>query len=322
MKGSRKTGNRMHAVLFVALALALLPAVSFAQPSTSLYPAELPPETAVRAVLAQLPELLAARAGIDYSAAEQRRLQSGPYEWSVRGEAAQRRTRLDGNFRDYEVSIDRPLRLFGKSGKDSELGQQTMVLADAAYTDTWHEASRTLLASWFELLREERTALRISEQVALSGQFLDGMQKRVRAGDTPKMELLLAQTEHQRLIAVQQQAEQRAALARIALEQKYPGLPLPSISASTTPPLPDIPSDEESIDWVARIVADNHELEQAQAQVRHKQLQAERSALERMPDPTVALRYTNERGGEDRIVGVGVSIPLPGEARRADYAGA
>ncbi|MCL2877139.1 MAG: TolC family protein, partial [Betaproteobacteria bacterium] len=49
---------------------------------------------------------------------------------------------------------------------------------------------------------------------------------------------------------------------------------------------------------------------------------AERSALERMPDPTVALRYANERSGEDRIFGVGISIPLPGEARRAGYAGA
>ena len=300
---------------FSAMATVAVPAVPMFP-----YPAELPPEAAVREALAQLPELLAARANIDYSAAERRRLQSGQYEWNVRFDPAQRRTRQDGNFRDYEVSVDRPVRWFGKSGKDGELGQQAMALADATYADTWYEAGRALLAAWFALLREERIALRVSEQVALSGQFLDGMQKRVRAGDTPKMEQLLAQTEHQRLIAAQQQAEQRAKLARIVLEQKYPGLLMPLISASAMPPLPDIPS--ENIDWAAHIVAGNHELEQAQVQVRQKQLLAERSALERMPDPTVALRYTNERSGEDRIFGVGISIPLPGEARRAGYAGA
>lgn len=324
MKGSKMTANIACAALFAALAL--MPVAPYAQmASPTHYPTVLPPEEAVRDALARLPELQAARANIDFSASEQQRLQSGPYEWSVRGETAQRRTRMDGNFHDYEISVDRPVRWFGKARKDQELGQQTITLSEAAYADAWHEASRALIAAWFELLREERVAARVSEQVLLSERLLEVMQKRVRAGDTPKMELLLAQTEHERLIAVQQQATQRAELARIALEQKYPGLPLPSPSpatASAPPPLPDIPGNLEQTDWVARIVAENHELEQAQAQTRQKQLLAERSALERTPDPTVALRYTSERGGEDRIVGVAVSIPLPGEARRASHAGA
>jgi outer membrane protein TolC len=302
-------------------ALAFISTVSFAQ--TPAYPGELPPETAVLEALARLPELQAARASIDYSAAEQKRLQSGPYEWNLRLDPARRKTRNDGNFNDVEVSVDRPVRWFGKAGKDRALGQQTTTLAEAAYDDAWHEAGRALLAAWFELLREERTVLRVSEQVALSEQLLDGMQKRVRAGDTPKMELLLAQTENQRLIAVQQQAAQRAKLARIALEHKYPGLPLPpSMTATAAPPLPDISEDMENADWVARIINGNHELDQAEAQTRQKQLMAERSALERTPDPTIALRYTSERSGEDRIVGVAVSIPLPGEARRAGHTGA
>ncbi|MDR2207556.1 MAG: TolC family protein [Azoarcus sp.] len=335
--GERAGGFRrgLFATLFAALASAfaaaqtpspdspLAAAAPSAASASSRYPAELPPEAVVRSTLAQLPELQAARANIDYSTAERRRLQSGPYEWNLNFDPARRRTRNDGNFNDYEVSVNRPVRWFGKAGKDQELGQQAMSLAEAAYADVWHEAGRALLAAWFELLREERAVLRISEQVTLSEQLLDGMQKRVRAGDTPKMELMLAQTENQRLIAVQQQAAQRAKLARIALEQKYPGLSLPPpITASEAPPLPDIPEGLENADWVARIISGNHELEQAQAQTRQKELLAERSALERTPDPTIGLRYTNERNGEDRIVGVAVSIPLPGEARRAGHAGA
>ncbi|MCL2829197.1 MAG: TolC family protein [Betaproteobacteria bacterium] len=285
------------------------------------YPAELPPEAAARAALAQLPELQAARAGMDFSAAERQRLQSGPYEWSLRGETSQRRTRIDGNFHEYEISIDRPVRWFGKAEKDEELGQQTMTLAGADYAHAWYEAGRALINAWFELLREERAALLVAEQAALGERLLEAMQKRVRAGESPKMELLLAQTEYQRLIAVQQQAAQRAALARIALEQKYPGLPLPPDASHAL--LPEILGEAvEHADWVARIVAGSHELGQAQAHTRQKQLLAERSALERKPDPTIGVRYTSERSGEERIVGLAVSIPLPGEARSAAYAGA
>ncbi len=302
-------------------------------PTRFTYPAALPPEAAVRRVLEALPELQTARAGINVSIAERQRLESGPYEWSVRGEAARRRVRYEKNFQDYEVSVDRPLRWFGKAAKDEALGKQAVVLSNAFYADTWHEAGRALLAAWFGLLREERVAWRMNEQVALSGKLLEGMQKRVRAGDVPKMELMLAQTEHQRLIVVQQQAAQRAQLARIALERKYPGLPLPGAAelssgpAALSPlsplsPHSPIPAHVERTDWGERIAAANHEHEQATMQVEQKKLLVERSSLERMPDPTVGVRYTSERDGEDKIVGLSVSIPLPGEARRAGHAGA
>ncbi|MCL1962414.1 MAG: TolC family protein [Desulfovibrionaceae bacterium] len=322
--------NRLHVRRLAALVLmaaccaqaaAAEVAGGFAASSAFGYPAELPPQALVRQALERLPELEAARAGIRWSAAERQRLESGPHEWSLRGETAQRRTRGEGHFRDHEITIERPLRWFGKAGKDGQIGQQTVALAEAAHADVWHEAGRALLAAWFAWLREERAAGRIAAQAALSQQWLDGMAKRVRAGESPKMQWLLAQTEHERLLAVLQQAAQRAELARIALEQKYPGLPLPAHPADA--PLPEVPAaGAQQGDWVARITAGNHEVEQAAAQTRQKQLQAERSALDRKPDPTLALRYTTERSGADRMIGVAVSIPLPGQARSAAYAGA
>ena len=323
--------HRFRATLLAAM-LALTTVAASAQPAadapasvpsatTFRYPAELPPETAVHEALARLPELQAARAGLDHSAAERRRLQSGPYEWSLRGETARRRTHGEGHSQDYEIAVERPLRWFGKAAKDEELGQQTVTLAQAAHADAWHEASRALLAAWFELLREQHAALRTTGQVELNQQLLDRVERRVRAGESPRMELLLAQTEHERLIAARQQAEQRAALARIALQQTYPGLPLPD--AAPDAPLPELADDGAgAADWAARILADNHELQQAQAQTREKQLQAERSALDRAPDPTLSLRYTSERDSGERMLGVGVSIPLPGPARGAAHAGA
>ena len=284
------------------------------------YPAALPPESAVRSALARLPELQAARAGIDFSAAERQRLQSGEYEWMLSGETARRRVRGEANSRDWEIAAERPLRWFGKAKKDAELGQHAMTLAAADYANAWREAGRELLAAWFELLREERAALRVAEQVAVGERLLDSIQKRERAGELPKMELLLAQTEHEHLIAEQQQAVQRAMLARAALEHKYPGLPLPPTVSDT--PLPEIHDSMEQVDWVERIVAESRELKQAQARTQEKRLLAERIALERQSDPSISLRYTSEQNNETRIVGVGISIPLPGKARSAAHAGA
>ena len=55
----------------------------------------------------------------------------------------------------------------------------------------------------------------------------------------------------------------------------------------------------------------------AQGETRLAQLAAGRSSRERIPDPVVGLHISSERGGEDRIVGAYVSIPLPGGGRRA-----
>ena len=46
-----------------------------------------------------------------------------------------------------------------------------------------------------------------------------------------------------------------------------------------------------------------------------EKLIADRVILERRPDPVVGVRMAQERGGDERIVGVSVSMPLPGQYR-------
>ncbi len=66
----------------------------------------------------------------------------------------------------------------------------------------------------------------------------------------------------------------------------------------------------------------NHELGVAQAQHRVQQLLAQRSHADRVPDPTVGLRYANEIGGNEKVTGVYVTVPLSFGQRSAIAEGA
>ena len=55
---------------------------------------------------------------------------------------------------------------------------------------------------------------------------------------------------------------------------------------------------------------DNHELGMVQSESRVQQLLAKRLSADRVPDPTIGLRYSSEKEGEEKIAGVYVSIPL------------
>lgn len=62
--------------------------------------------------------------------------------------------------------------------------------------------------------------------------------------------------------------------------------------------------------WQALVLDDNHELGMVQSETRIRQLLAQRSRAERIPDPTVGLRYSSEKEGEEKVAGVYVAVPL------------
>jgi hypothetical protein len=66
------------------------------------------------------------------------------------------------------------------------------------------------------------------------------------------------------------------------------------------------------------VLADNHELELAEAQAQHAELLARRAGLERQADPVLGLRASRERGGQEQVLGAYVSLPWGGAGRRAD----
>ncbi len=280
------------------------------------YPASLPPQEMVRNTLEQLPQVKAARNGIDLEEANAGRLRAGPYEWTVKG-GVQRRTETVSStrYRENELAMERPMRWFGKGDKDRVLGEQRVKTAGFALADTWHEAGRAFLRNWFDAMREARTAARLQEQADLLKQQSDIVRKRVKAGDAPRVELMLTETEYDRASAAQRQAEQRAARMLSALQSQYPGMQL-----RVPQPLPEpAPLAGGAGEWKQRILADNHEIELARSMADQEKLNAERLALDRVPDPTFGVRMAQERDRQEKIVGVTFSIPLSGSLRRSQH---
>jgi outer membrane protein TolC len=276
------------------------------------YPAALPPPALVRDVLARQPRVAAARAGISAEQANSRRLAAGTYEWSVRA-TAQRRNEASGpHYHESEIAVERPLRWMSKAGKDVELGDHGVRLSEARLGDAWHESARGLHKSWFDWLREARAALRLQQYAQVLDQQLAIVRKRVQAGDAPRMETMLAETERNRAYAAYLQAAQRRDVLAAGLRGRYPGLE-PHMPEALPAPRP-LAGDEQA--WRLKILEDNHEIELAEAEARIDRLSAERAALDRLPDPTVGMHYAQERDRQERIFGVSVSIPIPGAARR------
>lgn len=274
----------------------------------------LPPRQTVQQTLENLPALRTARLQQDMAAASRQKLESGSYEWVLRTGQTRRTEATGQSLKDQEIALERPVRWFGKAGKDAAIGEKQVSLAQLAYADTWHEAGRTLLSDWFDTLRASVYRQKLEEQLELSRQLRQLTEKRVRAGDAAQIELVQADTELQRLAAQWQQAQMREEQQMQLFSASYPGLqPVP------LQPLPaPLPAGLSQNAWIDLIMDDNHELELAEEEAALSRMQASRIASDAMPDPTIGIRASRERDGQERLLGISISIPLSGSGRTAD----
>lgn len=298
-----------------ALALLLWTAGAQAAPGV---PSALPPEAEVRRVLASLPALRQGVLNTQLAGAERDKLAAGPYEWTVRAGASRRTAPGAQRYLEQEVALERPLRWFGKASLDQALGEQGLAVARALHGDAWHEAGRALLRDWFDALRDLAGVARLEEQLAVTQRLQSIAARRVQAGDGAALDLLQAETEQRRVLALLQQARQRSEQSLTLLAISYPGLPRPQ---ADTLPLPQAGSEDAS-SWAERIVHDNHELQLTKAEADLYAMRASRLASDAMPDPTLSLRAARERDGQERVFGVSLSFPLPGAGRAADRSAA
>ena len=301
---------------------------------------DLPPLTQVESALNQHLAVLNATSELRMEHANQRKWNSGNYEFNLRAGTGQRNIADTGqNLKEWDVALERPLRLFSKVGIDEDIGAASVTRAEYALGDAHHEAGRTLLHLWFAWQREQAQVNLWQQQVDILKQQVQMTEKRVKAGDAPRLELNQAQAAVAQAGVSLHQAQLRAQLAGNDLTQQFPAIQLPeklpfaSDTLLTEPadcgrrqgdgiPAPDacahrvIPSatpqavEHDLAFWKSRALEDNHELGMVQAQSRVQQLLAQRSRADQLPDPTVGVHYSSESGGNEKVAGVYVSVPL------------
>lgn len=273
---------------------------------------DLPPAALAEAAIRSHPAVAAAHAGRAAGQAARDQLDAGPHEFSVRVGSTQRReVGLDRRMHEQELGLERSLRLPGKAAKDSEIGNAIVGRNDSLYGEAVHETGRLLLKAWFDLLRERTAVEEWRGQMEILRQQSAIAAKRVAAGDAARIEELLTAAQQTQAEAQLAQAESRVRLASSVLNQHFPSLPIPARIGAVKPEPPAGPMEE----WVERILANSHELQAARMASKVHQLQAQRADADRLPDPTLGFRWASERDGQERIVGLTLSIPLPGGAR-------
>ena len=301
----------MRGTPYIAIAL-LIFAVS-AQATENSYP-DLPPHEQVDAAISNHITVLNAETGIKIEQVNQRKWESGNYEFNLRAGSARRevmnsnisKERDSTKLKEWDVALERPLRLINKVIIDYDIGAEVVTRANLALGDARHEAGRTLLHLWFNWQREQAQVSQWQQQVENLLQQVQTTEKRLLAGDAPRMELSQAKAAVAQATVSLQQAKMRAELAGNELARQFPLISLPQKLTSSKPqPIP------ENFDyWKQTILNDNHELELVRSERRIQQKLAQRSRADRLPDPTVGVRYSNEMGGNEKVTGIYLSIPL------------
>lgn len=273
-------------------------------------PPGLMPTDIARPLLEQDPGVAAAQAGLDVAMQEADILDKSPYEWTTRATGQQRRLDSGPRYNEWNLGIERTLRLPGKAAADRNIGKATVEESQARYGEALHEAARELMALWVDSLAVERARELAGSSLQSTQASLDAVEKRVRAGDASKLDLSIARAELAEQRRLDNDAKTQAAAAWSRLSTRFPGVKRQVLAL----PAP-LQIGEDAAFWRERILAQSDELKVVRAQMRMAQAHAERARADKTPDPTLGVYTASEAGGTERIGGIMISIPIPGGAR-------
>lgn len=286
-----------------------------AQPLPAL-PGLLPTQVA-QPLLLQDAMVAAARAESAAAREDARIAQASPYEFAVRANAQKRRVDEGPLYKEWNIGVERAVRLPAKRQADRRIGEAFATESEALYGEAVHEAARALLALWLDWAQAEQARTLVAANLAAAQENMDVVEKRVKAGDAARLEASLARAElaEQERAAIEAQAAAAVAWAR--LHGRFPGLVRDHAALPEPRPLA-----QPLAFWRERILEQSDELKLALAARDKAAGQAERARAERVPDPTVGIYSASEFGGKERFSGVMLSMPIPGarRSRTADKA--
>jgi outer membrane protein TolC len=279
----------------------------------------LPSELAVKDALLSSPLMQAARSTKEAGTARAKGIDSGAAEFTLRSTSQHRRDVAAGTkLHESMVSIERPLRFWGKRGIDADLATQTQAFADIEYADAMHEGARELMRFWFAYLRalaDQKNAVTTFELAAKMQRLT---QVQLKHGEISQLDSELANAEFERITAAKSVAEAQLESSTSAFTRRYAGMVLPGqlpvvfrVDASASLPVltePMVVMRQEFLDK-------NHELNMMRVDAQRLRLVADRASRDRLPDPTIGVFSGRERAGAETISGVMFSMPFPGASR-------
>ena len=300
-------------LIAVALTAAAVPAL--AAPGADAVPASVQPGAAYS--LQALREM--ARATHPSVAAAEAYVEAGRAQVTTAGAypnpeveflAGRSRARMPGVVAGSAQSMALTQRIDNPWQRDARLGAARFGLEarEAERRGLQNDLLARLDQRFFDMLRRQAELRASQEDLGIAEQIRSKVAVRVNSGESPRFELIKADTELLNAQKAAESASLRIAQARAALRSVVgPTLPADfQVDGSLTrsPVVP--PLDELRADVLAR----NPELLRSQAEVRRAERQLELERLRRQPE--VALKVADERDRElrDTRLGVVVSVPI------------
>jgi outer membrane protein, heavy metal efflux system len=279
----------------------------------------LPAEAAVKDALLSSPLMQAARSKKEAGTARAQGIESGAAEFTLRSTSQRRRETATGTqLHESMVTIERPLRFWGKRGMDADLATQTQAFADIEYADAMHEGARELMRFWFAYLRALADQKNAVTTYDLAAKMQRLTQVQLKHGEISQLDAELANAEFERITAARSVADAQLASSASAFTRRYAGMALPThmpaglrLDASI-----QLPALTETMTVMRQEFLDkNHELNMMRVDAQRLRLAADRASRDRLPDPTVGVFSGRERAGAETISGVMFSMPFPSASR-------
>lgn len=305
----KRTDRLMIGAAFLAAALLpFAPLTAFAEQRPT--PPDLPPTELARESIDQDPAVVEARRALVAAGHGSAALRAGSNEWTTKLAAQRRRYDSGGNSTEWTASLERTIRIGGKVGIDTQLGDSELIIGQARIGEARHEAARALADLWIDALATSRQRELWAEQLSFAETSHQAVEKRRKAGDASVLDLNVARAD---LIEVQRQlsaATSAEAKAKAKLAVRFPTLKYePKPLAEPTALDMSLPQ------WRDRILAESDPIKIAEGLLKKAELSAARARADRIPDPTVGVYTASEAFRNERIVGLSVSIPLSGSYR-------
>lgn len=275
---------------------------------------DLPPANEVRAALEAYPAVMAADARVDAARGAGDALRAGPHEVTLQGTLSNRRVDLEGrDYREYDATLSRAVRLPGKASLDRKAAGLGVEVAINRAEDARHQAALALAELWYRWLgasARHRNALATQGNLEQAARAID---RRVALRDAAVLDADQAAAAVASAALRVGEAVATRDRARAELAATFPELALPSEA-------PDLAVAETYETALASLAADavtkSHDITAADRTSDRESALARRAKLDRLPDPTLGLRSFQERGGQEKGVGVFLSVPFGGGYRR------
>ena len=301
-----------------AVASATLGSTSSSTATSQLVP-YLPAETTVKEALLSSPLMQAARSKKEAGIARAKGIDSGTAEFTLRSTSQRRRDVAAGTqLHESMVSIERPVRFWGKRGMDADLASQTQAFADIEYADAMHEGARELMRFWFAYLRALADQKNAMTTYDLAAKMQRLTQSQLKQGEISQLDAELANAEFERITAARSVADAQLASSASAFTRRYTGMTLPMHlpAAVRLDASANLSALTETMAAMRQEFLDkNHELNMMRVDAQRLRLAADRASRDRLPDPTVGVFSGRERAGAETISGVMFSMPFPSASR-------